>query len=277
MSAIPGLKKKLKSVRATGKLSKALKTVSAAKYARLSAFWKSYSLYAEQYRMLSAESGITADNATAVPETLIVLGSNRGFCGGFNHDVLKYYEQSVKDKGRPRHLIVCGEKLIRLFSDGGHTPDHALILDDVPTYASCDALFDLLTRLSGGQTDYAVRVIRPFYRNTMIQTPGEEILRMNPATHADSASERLWIPDRETVLADLRDRCFRTLLYGAVLETALGAQAATLMTMRAAFDTATAYTEALEREIHRLRQSEVTADVIETASERGSMGGDSHV
>ena len=48
---------------------------------------------------------------------------------------------------------------------------------------------------------------------------------------------------------------------------ALGAQAATLMTMRSAFDTATEYCEKLEGEINRLRQSAVTADVIETSAE----------
>ena len=44
------------------------------------------------------------------------------------------------------------------------------------------------------------------------------------------------------------------------------------MTMRSAYDTATSYSEALEGEIHRIRQSEVTADVIETSSERRSKG-----
>ena len=58
------------------------------------------------------------------------------------------------------------------------------------------------------------------------------------------------------------------MFYEIVLEAAIGAQAATLMTMRSAFDTATEYAENLEKEINRLRQSAVTADVIETSAER---------
>ena len=57
------------------------------------------------------------------------------------------------------------------------------------------------------------------------------------------------------------------MVYKLALENALGAQAATLMTMRSAFDTATEYCEKLEGEINRLRQSAVTADVIETSAE----------
>ena len=40
------------------------------------------------------------------------------------------------------------------------------------------------------------------------------------------------------------------------------------MTMRSAYDTATEYYEELEGEINRMRQSAVTADVIETSVER---------
>ena len=62
-------------------------------------------------------------------------------------------------------------------------------------------------------------------------------------------------------------KIFMAVAYELILETALGAQAATLMTMRSAYDTATEYCEALESEINRKRQSAVTEDVIETSSE----------
>ena len=52
-----------------------------------------------------------------------------------------------------------------------------------------------------------------------------------------------------------------------ILETAIGAQAATVMNMRSAYDTATEFEEKLESEINRKRQSQVTADVIETSAE----------
>lgn len=58
-----------------------------------------------------------------------------------------------------------------------------------------------------------------------------------------------------------------------MLETALGAQAATLTAMRSAYDTALEYSAKLETEMNRKRQSQVTADVIEISSEF-SMKGD---
>ena len=271
MSAIPGLKKKLKSVRATGKLSKAMKTVSAAKFSKLASFWKTYSLYTEQYRFLyrdfedTGKGGQTAD-------TVIVMGSNRGFCGGFNNEIVNYFTKFMQENSRPGHLIVCGEELISMLSGSGFAPEHQFVFGDVPSYAECEPLFALLSDLSGAEKNYRIRVIYPSYRNTMIQIPKSELLTLNPDVSVGDSDGVLWVPDKKTVLEDTVEKSFRALLFRAVLETALGAQAATLMTMRSAYDTASEYSENLESEIHRLRQSEVTADVIETSSERFNKG-----
>ena len=77
----------------------------------------------------------------------------------------------------------------------------------------------------------------------------------------------LLAPDRDTVISRTAMTVFGSMVYQILLESAIGAQAATLMTMRSAFDTATEYCERLEGEINRLRQSAVTADVIETSGE----------
>ena len=75
----------------------------------------------------------------------------------------------------------------------------------------------------------------------------------------------LVIPDIETIIARTAKNVFSSILYGLVLESAIGAQAATLMTMRSAYDTASEKHDELVSQINRIRQSAVTADVIETA------------
>ena len=272
MSAIPGLKKKLKSVRATGKLSKAMKTVSAAKFSRLSALWRNYSLYTDQYGFLYRdENNDAAADANAKADTIIVMGSNRGFCGGFNNEIVSFFAENAKD-GSYDNLVVCGEELIGMFSDTQIKTEREFSFGDVPTYAECETLFEYIASLAGEQENYRVRLIYPSYKNTMTQTPVSELLTLNRSAVVSDSAGVLWVPDKESVLADMLDKGFRALVFRAILETALGAQAATLMTMRSAYDTATEYSENLESEIHRLRQSEVTADVIETSSERFSKG-----
>ena len=79
--------------------------------------------------------------------------------------------------------------------------------------------------------------------------------------------EPLFVPDRQTVILSTAERVLVSILYKKMLETALGAQAATLTTMRSAYDTACEYSAQLETQINRMRQSQVTADVIENSSD----------
>lgn len=274
MAAIPVLKKKLKSVQATGKLSKAMKTVSAAKFSHLSTLWKNYSDYAGQFRFLYHEPD--PDDVETTSETVVLMGSNRGFCGGFNNDVLNYYRALLQTEAAPAHLLVCGSELARVLNDEGIPYERAFAFGDVPAFAECEGLIAYLLALAGERRNYRVRMIYPAYNNPMVQTPGSEWLTLNPDLGTGEADDDLWLPERESVRADIFAAGARSILFGAVLATALGAQASTLLTMRSAYDTATEYSESLEGEIHRLRQSKVTADVIETSSERGSKGDESH-
>ncbi|MGN1410402.1 MAG: F0F1 ATP synthase subunit gamma, partial [Eubacteriales bacterium] len=76
----------------------------------------------------------------------------------------------------------------------------------------------------------------------------------------------LYIPDKETVMKNACLTCVDSSIYSTILEAATGAQAATLMAMREASDNAKESIAALELEISRKRQSEVTSSVIETYS-----------
>ena len=84
--------------------------------------------------------------------------------------------------------------------------------------------------------------------------------------HAGTDETALLIPNRSTVVERSAKMVFRAMFYKLVLETALGAQAATMLTMRSAYDTATEYCAELEGRINRLRQSLVTADILETSA-----------
>ncbi len=265
MSAIPVLKKKLKSVRATGKLSKAMKTVSSVKFSQLSTTWKTYSAYAAEFRF------ICGSHEAEQCDTVVVFGSNRGFCGGLNNDIIAYFNENVRSYA---HLIVCGEELAALFRDDKTEFEKEFLFDDVPSFAEAEPLLDYLALLADGRQDYAVRLVYPEYVNTLTQTPSSELIVLNPSEGTDADDGYIMIPAGDRSAKQLHEKGVRSIVYGAILKTALGAQAATLMTMRSAYDTAEEYSETIEGEIRRLRQSEVTADVIETSSERGGKGGE---
>ena len=96
------------------------------------------------------------------------------------------------------------------------------------------------------------------------------VMMLTPETGSDGeeaeAEAPLFLPDRETIGAQLAVSCVDARLFELALENSAGAQAATIMAMRSACDNAAESAAELEITINRRRQAEVTSSVIETAS-----------
>lgn len=159
-----------------------------------------------------------------------------------------------------------------MFRDDRTEFEKEFSFNDVPSFADAERLLAYLSSLADGRQDYVVKLVYPEYVNTLTQKPASELIVLNPSGAAASDDGYIFIPGGDKSAKVLQEKGVRSVVYGTILKAAIGAQAATLMTMRSAFDTAEEYSEAIEGEIRRLRQSEVTADVIETSSERGGGG-----
>lgn len=274
MPAIQGLKKKLRGIRSTQKLTKAMKTVAAVKFSKLSGMYNEFSAYGRQcaalYRDYTEEliSYFPAGDPDA-PVCVVVLGANKGLCGSFNAELLSFAQRQLEKLDRPYLLVACGKRAINYFKEKRISVEAELVFDDVPTYEDGGKLLKLLTDWRAEKKISAIKVIYPHYINTVLQRPSvEDLFEPSDDPKAKSKESILFVPDRSTILEKTANNIFQSLMYQVILETAVGAQAATLMTMRSAYDTATEYSEQLETQINRLRQSAVTADVIETSSER---------
>ncbi len=272
MPSIQSLKKELRGIRSTQKLTKAMRTVSAAKFSKLNVSYGQYSEYGKACKKVFDEyqasflEAIPAANPEA-PPVFLVMASNKGLCGSFNAEVLKFaYQELLKQDSFL--LVAYGKKAIRFFKEKGLPMEQRYLPHDLPTYQECSMLLrDLLSlRRTGSASE--IYVIYPKYVNMLEQVP--TICSLFPGTRrpepeADRGSV-LCVPDKRTVITETAETLFCSMFYELALESALGAQAATLMTMRAAYDAATEFCAQLENEINHNRQSAVTADVIETSS-----------
>ena len=271
MAAIQALKKQLRGVRSTQKLTKAMRTVSTVKYAKLSKLYGEFSEYGKQCEQLLERFGAAfgarvREADPQAPAAVLVMTSNKGMCGSFNAEILNFALEEIGKLDRPL-LVPCGRKAAAFFK-GRHMPvEKEAVLDDVPTFASSSALLDELLAWRKCGKASKIYVIYPKYINMLQQVP--TITELFPASDGAGDELLLCVPDRDTVVERIAANVFRAMFYGLVIQAAIGAQAATLMTMRAAYDTATEFCGALEGQINRLRQSMVTASVIETRAGDG--------
>lgn len=241
-----------------------------AKLSKLNGIYGQYSEYGtqckkllEQYGSIYSEALHAADDAA--PAAVIVLASNKGLCGSFNADILNFAMDQLPRPGAYR-LIPCGREAIRFFRRKRLPVEKTAVFHDIPTYEESCALFDEVVRWRTAGKVSRILVIYPKYFNMMRQTPA--IFEAFPENRPKADETNLLIPDRDTVVERTAKIVFRGMFYKLVLESALGAQAATLMTMRAAYDAATERCAELEGQINRLRQSLITADIIETSGKR---------
>ena len=268
MPDVQTLKRQLRGIRSTQKLTKAMKATSIVKMSRLSGIYGQFSEYGTQCEKLLEQYGSIfleafRETDSTAPAAVIVLASNKGMCGNFNAEILNFAADQLTQLGAYR-LIPCGREAIRFFQRKNLPMEKAVVFNDVPTYGESSALFDEVIEWRSAGKVSRIFMIYPKYFNMMRQSPAISESFSIDCPKADETA--LLIPNRSTVVENTARTVFRAMFYKLVLETALGAQAATLLTMRSAYDTATEYCAELEGKINRLRQSSITADIIETSS-----------
>ena len=274
MPTIQYLKKKLRGIKSTQKIAKAMKTSSTDKFGKLHNFLDEYSEYSKEYRDLYLKHAkdynayFAAQNPSA-PVCLIVITANKGMCGSFNSQVLKFASEVLDNSNEDIFLIPCGKKAIDYFDRRNIPYEKAFIFNDVPKFSEACELFGYLTAALKAGRISTVKLAYPKYYNMMTQAPVLYDMFVSTETdgEGDNELDSMYFPDKEAVITATADKLMEAFIFDKILESSLGAQASTLMTMRTAYDTATEYRARLEAEINKKRQSQVTADVIETSAE----------
>jgi len=270
MASLQELRKRLKSIRSTGQLAGAMRTAATAKYSKLGKARGEFAPYADALRgmlALAGSAGLPRDAAeVSGRDCLVILGGNRGLCGGFNAELARFLEEELKQHADPV-LLVCGKKPAAWLRERG-IPFEEYPVSDVPRYEEVLPVARRLRALYAGGGAQSVFVVWQSFKNMLTQTPAARRLlpEENAGREAEGESGLLWLPDRASIAGRLAESALDAQMYDLALENALGAQAATLMAMRSACDNAAAAAEDLEITINRRRQAEVTASVIETAS-----------
>ena len=117
MATLQELKKKLRGIQSTEKLTKAMKTVSAAKHSSISRLYSEYSIYSKACMSLykKYEQAINSCYPGAdenAPKAVFLFMSNKGMCGGFNSELLSFAVQKLRDFPENIQIFPCGKKAI---------------------------------------------------------------------------------------------------------------------------------------------------------------------
>ena len=272
MSSLRELKNRLSSINTVGQLAGAMRTVSAAKYSRISNIRSGFMSYAQACGQMMEQFGPDLSAALPpgnpdAPDCYVVMAGNRGLCGGYNSEIVAYAAALIRALPEPACVIAVGKRAEAGLKEAGIVPQQSFVFSDTPSFAECGALISFLREGYLKGEIGSVHLVYHHFINMLSREPVTRRVLPMGAEGAGCGVDALLIPDRATVLKAAAVSCFDSAVYAAILEAASGTQAATLVAMRSAYDNAQESIADLETQISRKRQADVTSGVLETASD----------
>jgi F-type H+-transporting ATPase subunit gamma len=275
------IKRRIRSVKKTQQITRAMRMVAGAKLRRAQNAVTQARPYAERMRATLAEVARLQQDAVHPllaqrPQTrrveLVVITSNRGLCGAFNANVLRFTDRLVAARLREgvEVKITCvGRKAVEFF--GRRRPaqrGERYAFEGWASYANAVALATAVSeRFVSGAVDEVVLIFSEFV-SAMTQTPRSvRLLPAAPETASSEAPQPIEIePDAEKLLALLVPKALEVEIFSALLENQAGEHAARM----AAMENATRNTEELIRSLtlkfNRARQAAITKELMEIVS-----------
>ena len=281
MSNLKDIRKRISSVKNTQKITRALKLVSAAKLHRAQREMFRLRPYAEKQGQLIqdlvAEVGSdTSPLFEARDEikkiAILLICSDRGMCGGFNSNAIKFFRRFVSAKtslGAQVSSWSLGKRATQCVKKEGlsHAQDLGEVLNPDLMSKVSDLADDFTQRFLNEEFD-EVYVISNRFVNAITQTPqAQTVLPIAPPEGAEMGGvERIYEPDQQTLLDFILPRAIETQLRQAILESITGEHAARMNAMNSATDNATDMINTLTLDLNRARQAAITAELMEIIS-----------
>jgi F-type H+-transporting ATPase subunit gamma len=279
MAGSKEIRDKIKSVKNTQKITKAMEMVAASKMRKAQARMAATRPYADKMRQ------VIGHVASAHPEykhpytqarekvrsvAYIIVSSDRGLCGGLNANVFKSVLSEMKAKkneGVNVKLALVGNKAESFFrSYGGDTLSSVAGIGDTP---HIDTLFGsvkvMLDAFEAGEID-ALFLVSNVFVNTMTQKATvRQLIPTQANTDASSAShwDYLYEPEAKEVLDLLMKRYIESAIFSSVVENIACEQAARMLAMKNASDNAKNVIKELTLAYNKARQAAITQEISE--------------
>ena len=287
MANLRDLRRRIRSVKNTQQITKAMKMVAAAKMRRAQEAILGARPYAQKMREVLASLAARVPSAAhpllATREekriAILLLTSDRGLCGGFNTQLCRELQRVIADKksaGIEVELHFIGRKGYDYFR-------RREIKGDLNDGLVGRPPFDKVAQLSRSlAADFTARKIDAVY---MLYNEFKSVIqqkvtleRMLPLSRAefgagDSLIGYKYEPSAETLIGELVPKHLDIQLYRMILESGASEQGARMTAMDSASRNAGELISALTLYANRVRQAGITKEIIEIVSGAAAMNG----
>ncbi len=265
------IKKRIKSVTGSYKITSAMKLVSTVKLKK----WKNKMLATKDYALRIDEiarkvfssveesnNPYFANNLKANKNLYIVLSSSLGLCGAYNNNLFRLADSHIKENDE---AIILGKKAISHYKDGKFTKienfkEYSSIRDE----AIIKQIIDFISKEYLKGTYKEIHLIYTAYKNSLTFHPVDyTVLPLKVENTVKEAYPPIMEPNQEAVLNALVPIYLKNSVYAKFLESEVCEQAARSNAMENATKNAEELLENLQIEFNKARQGAITQEITE--------------
>ena len=287
MPSLDDLKKRIKSVKSTQKITKAMKMVAAAKLRKAQESAEKGRPYSLKMQNIILNLTKSINDPQNAPKLLVgtgedkkylcvVLTADRGLCGGFNSNICKLAKNNFKkilDQGKELKIITVGSKghdqIKREY--GKHIIKKFSFKDKKQiTFNEADVVGnEIISLFNQNEFDKCVIFYNNF-KNVITQIPqAQQIIPAETKNIKENDTEDFsyeFEPEEDEILEDLLPKNISTQVFKALLENAASEQGSRMTAMDNATRNAGDLVDKLTINYNRSRQASITKELIEIIS-----------
>jgi F-type H+-transporting ATPase subunit gamma len=287
MASVQDIRRRIRSVGNTRKITRAMELVAAAKLRRAQRRIEAMRPYAERMQELMVGVARASTSLRGLPllqrrevrkAAILPLTGDRGLAGAFNAQILREafaVERRLRGEGVESRWLVAGKKGASTLRFRRYEIEQAWTgFSDSPHYADAQAIAHRISELYAEQDVDQVVVIYNHFESALTQrVVTQEVLPIPESLLAgeDEYEQTLfgdfiYEPEPEQILERLLPVYVETELYRALLESAASEQGARMTAMRNASKNAAELIDNLTLQMNRARQAEITQEILEVVA-----------
>jgi F-type H+-transporting ATPase subunit gamma len=290
MASVQDLKRRIRSIRNTRKITKAMELVASARLRRAQARIEAMRPYADRMMELMVGTARASSSVRGLPllqrreeeraVAILPLTGDRGLAGAFNAQVLRHalaLERQLRGEGKRVRWLVSGRKGSSTLRFRRFEVLQAWTgFSDRPAYMDAQAIANRISELYvAEEVDRVVIVYNHFVSPLVQQVVEQDVLPIpdqmleagdDEERHAALLGDFIYEPEPEQILERLLPVYVETELYRALLESAASEQGARMTAMRNASKNAGELIDSLTLAMNRARQAEITQEILEVVA-----------
>ncbi len=287
MPSIRQIRRRIRSIENTAKVTKAMEMIAAARMRRSQASVLAGRPYSEKIQdviaHLAAQPRDDADSVQPLLENrpvgqieILLISPDRGLCGGLHSSLNRRVAQFILEQKAPVSIVAVGRKGRDFMLRYGQNVKAIFVdLGDRPSLADTLAISHMIVDdYAEGAADQVYMAYVEFVSTTVQRPVVKQLLPMAPAElKAEERVGYIYEPDSPAVLGSLLPRFVEMEVYHALLELIASEQSARMVAMRNATENANDMVGDLTLLSNKVRQESITNELLDIIAGTIGLGG----